>query len=455
MLTKKIAIILWMLPVLFVMSSFLGLQFSIHWGATNYDSWRLQQLAILTIIIITYTICWPISFIKTSQKQVVGLISFFILTSLSVYEALDNQLALLDLCWMIALTTVCYILSDLQRIINKHNIERLLAIMSLSPLWIVLWLFIGYGLYISQQLPLAWHGLFSNIRYFDDALLPCIFLLWYQPSFLRRYTITVIGISSCYLLTLWLDASRANWLAILIGIFSSVLIYRGGYKVIKVPILSILFSFILYQMILHIQPTSIVTTVIRNDTNVRKTMWLGSLDTWMQAPITGIGGANFINLNNQINLESVGHPHNLFIQLLVEWGISGVIVIFLILLGYYKLFKVHQQIPLILFAGTIALLINSLLSGAAIYPVSQMDMLLFISFVSRYCFDSNIITSYPKKFYRFYPNWLGCFFILIMLIMLKDSILQYGNTIESTNSSLGPRFWSNAKVLNLTPKSFR
>lgn len=448
---RFLSIVLVSLPYLFILSAFLGI--IPDWALESYDSWRLIEVAIISVILASAVLVGrfqcPLMFLK---KKSGWFTLFFTGIGLSVCFAAQPELALLDMCWWMALTGFFVAFLQLQRQFSIRIIENFLLVMALAPLWIIVWFLLGYYLYFNASMALVWHGLFANIRYYDDALLPCLFVLWYQPSYLKRHSVLVTFIASLYLLTLWIDAARANWLAIFLSLASVAVLYKSGYKKIMVPIFSIVLSFIWYQLLIEIQPQIANYTVIRNDSHVRATMWWGSFSTWLEYPLLGIGGANFVGLNPEINLETVGHPHNLFLQLLVEWGLAGIAIVIGIFYGYYSLARRYQQIPILLFAGAVAFLINALLSGAYIYPISQMAMLLVLNFIAYHITKIEVadivsinqtVTNRDNYFY-----WMAILAIIVVILLIVPSAIQQNNSL-SKNTSWGPRFWSNAKQAKL------
>ena len=99
-----------------------------------------------------------------------------------------------------------------------------------------------------------------------------------------------------------------------------------------------------------------------------------------------------------------------------------------------------------------------LLSGAHVYPVSQVTMLIYFCFVmSNIRINLNSRSIYFLTFNKFNDvkeikilKW-GLGFILIILFIISDSFFQYGNDkgMVNSSSSLGPRFWSNAHLVNM------
>lgn len=447
--------------------SFLGLSF--FWNHSIYDYWR-----ILEVIVMTFSFIIAYFFIKEpiviSKSKLIGFIVLLTLAILSVTHAQDYLIAIIDGCQIIILICYGFILTQLKKYIDTPALENAIAIMVLIPLYVVCWVFLGYYLLWQQNIPLDWHGLFPNIRMYNDALLPCIWLLWYSPGFLKKYDKTLIIVSSLYLLTLWLDAARANWLSIIIGITIICIAYRPNYQQIFKPIISIVLSLIWYSLFLFFQTwvtnssninvnalSFIIAnnyTVVRGDDFARWKMWEGAFYTWLENPILGIGGGNFVLLDDIISLN-LGHPHNLFVQLVVEWGITGIILVIMILFMFYQLTLERHKVPPILFGGCFALLLNTLLSGAFVYPISQILTVFFFSFtfskintietgVKNFSNKYTLQENNNQKVYSVNVAVIGilAFCIMIFTIIYDVSINEF--TTNNGQTSTGPRFWINA-----------
>lgn len=451
--------------VLLISIAFLGKYFFTQY--VIYDYWR-----ILEIIVIGYGCISTYILLKTflvfNKRQFIGLLTILTLTSLSILHAKNFLLAILDSCQIIMLIVYGVILTQVHKHIEIQLLENAIAIMILTPLYVVCWVFLSYYLLWQQNIPLDWHGLFPNIRMYDDALLPCIWLLWYSPGFLKKYDKTLIIISSLYLLTLWLDAARANWLSIIIGITIICIAYRPNYQQIFKPIISIVLSFIWYSFFLLFQTfvingsavndnalNSIIAnnyTVIRGDDFARWKMWVGAFYTWLENPILGIGGSNFILLDNSISLN-FGHPHNLFVQLVVEWGITGIILVFMILFMFYQLTLKRHRVPILLFGGCFSLLFNALLSGAFVYPISQILTVFFFSFTFSKIntietgiknFSYTLQKNNNQKVYSVNLALIGILAFCIMIFTLMYDVSMNEVTPNNEQTSTGPRFWINA-----------
>lgn len=449
-----------LLPILLVMVAFFGLTFS--WASFNhYDSWRLIEFSSVAIGLILFNIYFHNTYVMVERKYIYVIAVCLSLMIISILQAKNPLLAVMDMLWIIILLSYGYILTHLQLKLSLTTIENLLATLSLAPIYVMIWFFIGYYLYITQSLTLAWHDSFENIRYYDDALLPCLLFLWCRIGFLNKYPKFVILVSSLYILTLWVDAARATLLGLAVGLVVASLMYPKGYKKLASPILSVFLSFLCYQILVFWQSDSISQSVVRSGSSNRIGMWTASFYKWLENPFLGIGGANFTYLDRIINIQQLGHPHNLIIQLVLEWGFVGILISCFFIFGIFYIWQKRGYISVLLFSGCVTLTVNILLSGAYIYPISQIAMLLYFSFtlsniyrqVNKFGIESEN-QSFDRRSLvkvKLYPSIIGLLAVIGLFLIIYPSLLQFNGVINSLSTG-GPRFWYDARLVNLIVK---
>lgn len=75
---------------------------------------------------------------------------------------------------------------------QKAAFENATALLAILPFATSMFLVTSILLLFSGEDFVEWHGHFSSVRMYDDALLPCLFLLWQRTGFLARKPITLI-----------------------------------------------------------------------------------------------------------------------------------------------------------------------------------------------------------------------------------------------------------------------
>ncbi|RZL33330.1 MAG: hypothetical protein EOP00_32950, partial [Pedobacter sp.] len=203
---------------------------SVYWVQAPYDGWRIYELFIL-IALASYLICSKntrASLFKSTTNKIISLVLIVIvgLVAFSIYYAQYSNRATADAALYFLLASGIYA----QAVLFKKNpliapqIAAWLAVLPMLSL-----IFLPIAVYdISQGRPGAWTQSFTNIRMLDDALLPCLFLLWQRPAWLnenqnktrlfnRILTGTIYTISVIYILSFLLHGARAGLLAIAIA----------------------------------------------------------------------------------------------------------------------------------------------------------------------------------------------------------------------------------------------
>lgn len=467
------SVLIVLLPMMFLISVFVGE--SIAWAEYPHDNWRIEQLMLIGTSIAIYAFgIYPYQKPKiVSVRVFIGCLIWVALVTVSIFSSISVILALLDICLTLSIFLYLYVLCQaLKQLTNVLNLKKydnqsdlvlsnnmvgnLMAVMALSPVYVSFWCVLGHYLYITSDVTLAWHGAFVNIRYYDDTLLPCLFLLWTRPGFLQSRPFVVLICSSCYLLTLWLDAARAVWLGIFIGIIFSFFYHKQPVKKklqqILLPIVSIVFSVAMYLLLLSLLPKMTDYTVLRATTSGRLDMWMNSVYLWSSNWLLGIGGANFI-FYDEVNHLKLGHIHNIVLHFMLEWGLAGLILVLTITYLYFRYIILSKgKIPLLLFVGVIGLSINMLLSGAHIYPQSQVAMLVYfayvITFLQKKSSNANVM---KKHLYTCNTNKhrTDLYFVMLLvlsIILIGFACMQYKG-FDVLDIYFGPRFWQNGNAL--------
>ncbi|PID66913.1 MAG: hypothetical protein CR975_00465 [Gammaproteobacteria bacterium] len=440
------------LPLIFLITVFLDL-YSINWAYYQYDNWRIEQIFIIGLSIIFYQYIINKDFAKQIPNtiNIIALVCILLL-SITSYQAKSPTLAVVDLLLTVSIIFYLFILCQVWIVLSAlpgnqfMYMDNMLAAVALAPMYIVFWCLFGYYLYLTKNIELEWHGAFSNNRYYNDTLLPCLFLLWYSPGFLKNKPKTVTLIASVYLLTLWLDAARAVWLSIIIAILSIPLYYRRPFSSIKRPLISIFISIFLYVILIKIIPETADYNIIRQSSSGRLEMWISGIKNLLDTNGLGIGGGNFV-FAEQINLSPPrGHIHNVVLQFTLEWGVIG--FLFVCISGYLfvKHILIKNQIPILLSAGCIAIVTNMMLSGAHIYPQSQMAILMFFSYALHFNFKEKLPSRTINNKLSFHIYRLILTILILVLCTYTFTHFSHREIDKNNVYPAYPRFWQQASL---------
>lgn len=436
---------------------------SAYWVQAPYDGWRIYELIIL-MAFGAYLICTKktnASFFsaKTNKVMAIILIVMASLVACSSYYAQYSQRAIADAALYFLLASGIYAQAVLFRK-NPSVAPKIAAWLAILPMLTLI--FLPITIYDRLHgFESDWYQSFSNYRMLDDALLPCIFLLWLRPAWLssnqqknKKCAFFIYLVSTIYLLSFWLNGARAALIAIAISLLIVIVLKPSEWRSFKLPITTLVVSGLSFYIFSQILATSIGSTLIRTDSSERLEIAKKSLNLWLQHPVLGVGGDHFLISNPYMKQ---GHPHNIPLQWIAEWGIAGFLTLFLLIPFIYLVFKHKNNLNKFLIAACLAVIINSLLSGSMIYPVSQIIgtwclawLIALLPLHKPTLISSSVIGQLiiPKPQTLFKLFSIAAIFS-ILYVHGMDILCMQCESIDNVNA---PRFWGAGRALHLTPK---
>lgn len=462
-MSNYLAKILTLLPALFLFIVFSSL--SIYWSSYPYDAWRIYEVIILiffTIYFIYFLFTKKVSLFKNTSSHKLLFIITVITTILIIITILNSNIperAISDIALYILLINFMLISSYFFRK-NRDLSEKITALIAILPMFTLIFLPIAIWDRL-QGGDGVWTQSFTNIRMLDDALLPCLFLLWLQPAWLnpkiyntllkKRLIISLVYIiSTIYLLSFLFHGARAGLLAISIGLIISIfLMLKSKQDFFKIPLISCFTSIILFNIYHFILPSNISLSIARMSSSGRIELWQKALHLWLENPILGIGGNHF-SLEKPFLIST--HPHNLLLKFLTEWGISTFVILFIIFIFFKKIYRYKNNIPTLLIAGIFVVIINSLLSGSFVYPVSQLINFWFFALIMSY------LPIYEMKDNSLYCGYQKKIWIFISILVVLGIVCIHGQDIMcypciSIDEYGAPGFWDQGRAIHLSPLS--
>lgn len=361
---------------------------NIPWFGDYYNVWRVGQIGILILSSIAFLtlpkrviLLYPKITLFTTVPALCYFLAYFIGT--------QNATSFLTISLNILLIiSIAYFAITFTSGFKWY--ERILAFIAFMPIPAVIYFFTGI---IIQFFDPAYsdhgHNHFANIRYFNDALLPALLILWLRPSFLAqpKYNKIIATLSILYLYIFLSDGARAIMLAFTLAFIAILIFDQSRKSVIKMPLIYLMGAIFLFYSL------DFLASIINNGTSLeslelsrgtssgRINLYLHSLQSFIQNPLSGLGVANFTLPSDNPIFHGQGHPHNLILMWLSEMGILGVILSILLCFVSLKLFLVRKDLPVWGWVGIFVLLANGMLSGALVYPFSQMLTLLLVIYV--------------------------------------------------------------------------
>lgn len=433
---------------------------SAYWVKAPYDAWRIYEILLLltTNVLGLYLLNkknYQI-FDEKIRKIIFPLITLLAtLVFISAWQADYSPRAFADASLYFLLMSACLIYANLFQNYKKFT-ENILACVAILPMLTLIFLPIAIWDRLQGGIG-AWTQSFTNIRMLDDALLPCLFLLWLRIGFLKPsnqlskpkqwlLTLLIYIISIIYLLSFLFHGARACLLAILISLIC-VAIYnrKKSFEFLKLPTFSGLIAVTLYFIYHQILPKTIGSSIARASSSGRIDLWMKAWNTWLENPISGVGGNHFLL---QQPYTVIAHPHNIWLKFLSEWGFSVFLFTGLIIALYFSLKHKIKHIPPLLLAGTIAILINSMLSGSFLYPVSQITSLCVLAYTLSFCLRLNTAPSDANLMKYLWMLLIILFSSTLLWIHGQDLVCKDCISIDWEGA---PAFWDSGRPLHLEP----
>ncbi len=461
----RVQVLLLLGTPLFALLAFSGV--SSFWVQLPYDEWRLIQMVLLLLLGL-YAIFSPRSLHSLwPQKPPLylqaGLLAILVLVILSITQAAHPARAISDAALYTLLAASIWAQAKLLKQ-SPHWASPIAATLAIAPLLTVFFLLLSIATALSNHEITLWHQSFSNIRMFDDALLPCLFLLWQRPAWLghqpnksRRFnhavTALVYAISTLYLMAFWMDGARAGLLAIVLGLGLLALIRRDQWLQLRLPICALIGSGLLYALLLQMLPPEFYNSVARTDSSLRNVLWLKAYELWQAHPLLGVGGDNFVYaLPWVLN----AHPHNLPLQLISEWGLAGLLVLVLLIPLSLRIIRHRQTLPAFAIAAVAAVAVDAMLSGVLVYPLSQMLGLWSVAWLISALPSQTLtkqsaaaklsIRSHFKTWQLSFKIMTLCAVVALLCIHGLDLLCLDCTSVDQDNA---PRFWQFGRALHL------
>lgn len=242
---------------------------------------------------------------------------------------------------------------------------------------------------------------FSNYRFLNHAqtvILPLLVLAACRCSPARRWLwLAVAAFTACSLLTL---GGRGSVLGLAAGLVTAIVLQRGraGYFCKTFMLVALcgavlwLFLCVWIPRAAGLQPFGDLLQVVARSTgnemtSYRDVLWNRSLVYIAAHPWLGIGPAHFGRYAFDLNIAS--HPHNWPLQIAAEWGIAALLCLLAVIgTAARQLFKAAKVLDLkdsqnhliltALIVTGVAILVDGLVSGLIVMPVSQLLIALYI-----------------------------------------------------------------------------
>lgn len=372
-----------------------------------------------------------------------------------------------ELALFVGLAAVSLAIASAGTSLNAQTIGRSIVTATLTQNLLIL-VVLGVGLISGAADPIEGLDLgYDNRRFFNHVqtiALPLTSLIFHQASSSRAWIIAgwvtlITGFS-----LLWLSGGRGTFLGIAVAtLLLPIFIGQLAWRSILPLTLSAVIGYVTYLLLFVQLPSAIgidsgigLTQRATEISTARIYLWKLAAIYIEESPWFGVGPMHFAH---RPNLKGA-HPHNIFLQIAAEWGLP---MLALLVLGALTALRRMMQVIRstsspnekciggTLFIACIAALLDGLVSGNFVMPVSQVWIAICAGLAARWTQHAPPIDHKQLRgtatalTNRVYAAFLGAMMATQVVLLLSDvlsldALLIHSNGL-SISDRLSPRFW--------------
>lgn len=379
-----------------------------YFAPQGHDDQRILQLALLLIFSLTALVGWRRSTMMVAPDQRAlrwSLLAFFLLGAVASASALSPRHAFLEesiflMLLMLALCIAREIAQDSKRNILLTLKACALACMLYSLAVVVVYLtatILGKPIEADDFTP----G-FNNIRFFNHAQtisLPLLVLLFSltKPNAKGRWA--YFSLAAFWWTLLFVTSGRGTFVGLMAGCVGLLVLRRKhalGYC--KSLLLTAFAGLAVYSVFFVMIPKmlgraqfglmgGVIQRTVADPASLRGALWERATELIAAHPWIGVGPLHFAHY--AIDVQNGAHPHDWILQIGAEWGLPALVFLFsaiaLALLGLVRTAAFiavddsdNQSMLAAWIVTGLAILVDGLVSGSIVMPVSQMLIALYI-----------------------------------------------------------------------------
>ncbi len=245
-----------------------------------------------------------------------------------------------------------------------------------------------------------------------------------------------------------------------------VLTRRAAIPFCRMLALTAIAGFLLHIVIFSMLPSALgiapfslvqdhVNRTLAQPTSLRDVLWGRCFELIAAHPVLGVGPMHFAHVGTDLRVAS--HPHNWFLQLAAEWGIPAALCASAaITAGAHRIARcmprqacgdaVPQVIGSMLIVTGTAIVVDGLVSGNIVMPVSQLYIVLYLGCAAGWVASHAPVAPLSRPVRLGLAAALGAAAVLVLLGVSLDahlipgSVEHFGMLFEHVRH-FQPRFW--------------
>ena len=401
--------------------------------------------------------------------------AFFILGMLSAIFSESPRHAFLNISLLLLLFLMSLYIASVVKS-NVMTVSEWLMAAFIFAMSLHFFVFLSQFIMVLQgRIEPSFSGLFTGFvnprfeNHWEGMILPIIIgtAIYYKNQSIKIFYITLF-LAAFIWMNILFSSGRGVVIATITGVLFTGILFKAHRKIWLQLNLTVLASGIaLYALAIFAIYLATDTYMLAHQEFIdsssagRLSLWQSALELINLNPFIGIGPMHFAQFNYQNAIAA--HPHNIILQLLVEYGIiATILVLSITLYGFFKWigFSVDitnkQPESTILYSALTSAFItgnvHALVSGIWVMPLGQLTLIIIIGWMYGLYRQTNPINIKPTKHYQ---QTLFTTFILLTLIgffySLYPELSHLSNWIKTSFEATGypilhPRFWSQGYI---------
>ncbi len=405
-----------------------------------------------------------------SRKSDVIAVVILLASIISVGMAPDTMRAWSEWMLITGLLSVAATVGRFDEIARNRIVQMAAIAITAYSLGVTVIIVIGLSQGMPSQLDSSIQG-FSNIRFWNHVqvvAVPIIVLAIFVDQRLWWRWSMVIGLSLCFAL-LWGTAGRAAALALLVSLALILWWFRPApWRVGGLVFTSLAIGVLLGEYLVRWLPETLNISTSQlyllrpthlQSESARVMLWTHAWDLFLTSPWWGVGPQHFAHYPNFI----AAHPHNVYLQLLAEWGVWIALAgLLMVIGGVARLASKARQdwrlnqspVGMLLLWACLAVMVDGLFSGNFVMPISQVWIAVVFGLAWGYsrqthsvgCLQDDRLSASPRK--QFVFAWIWFLLITIFFVCTTIEFFQLKERMampidwNHQHLWMAPRFWA-------------